>query len=303
MNHLLRLVFSLLLLLLCWRQTSASAQENPDSPPEPSCIGGDCHPSQRRHVGRELQSEDCRRCHEVSEGHERPAAAEKTTPQVDMGICAGCHPFAGAYWHPPAAANDCQACHVYHSEEKPALRPGNKETICTGCHLAFVESGTMQHITDKDGTKSTDCSYCHSAHVSSFPALLAAPLEGATYVSYGDQTYSFCFSCHNRNMLQFADTMHYTSFRDGKKNLHYIHSNKRRRGINCRVCHEIHQAKAPSLMAERTPYGEWQMPIHFKKTENGGSCAPGCHPLKTYERANYGTTTGERPAAGAAEAD
>jgi hypothetical protein len=32
------------------------------------------------------------------------------------------------------------------------------------------------------------------------------------------------------------------------------------------------------------PFGAWYLPLNFQKTENGGSCLPGCHKLKKYDR-------------------
>ena len=39
-------------------------------------------------------------------------------------------------------------------------------------------------------------------------------------------------------------------------------------------------------MRDSVPYGNWTMPINFKRTETGGSCAPGCHKAFAYDRNN-----------------
>ena len=75
-----------------------------------------------------------------------------------------------------------------------------------------------------------------------------------------------------------------TNFRDGNWNLHYLHVNKARRGRTCRACHELHASPDPLHIRERIQYGKWLMPIHFEKTEMGGSCHPGCHSIKLYDR-------------------
>jgi predicted CXXCH cytochrome family protein len=60
--------------------------------------------------------------------------------------------------------------------------------------------------------------------------------------------------------------------------------NKKVRGKNCKLCHEIHAGSQPFLMAEKVPFGTWQLPLHFEKTENGGTCSPGCHKPASYDR-------------------
>jgi hypothetical protein len=47
---------------------------------------------------------------------------------------------------------------------------------------------------------------------------------------------------------------------------------------------------------DSVPYGNWKMPINFKRNETGGSCAPGCHKEFSYDR-NVGSPA-TQPAAG-----
>ena len=37
-------------------------------------------------------------------------------------------------------------------------------------------------------------------------------------------------------------------------------------------------------MRETVPYGNWQMPVRFTATANGGRCAAGCHREYAYDR-------------------
>jgi len=75
-----------------------------------------------------------------------------------------------------------------------------------------------------------------------------------------------------------------TGFRNGTRNLHFVHVNKADRGRNCRACHESHASAQPLHVRDTTPYGNWNMPINFKRTETGGSCASGCHKPYAYDR-------------------
>jgi len=70
-----------------------------------------------------------------------------------------------------------------------------------------------------------------------------------------------------------------TGFRNGERNLHWVHVNKKTKGRTCRTCHEVHASKRPRLVAESVPFGKrgWRLPLNFEKTETGGSCQPGCH--------------------------
>jgi predicted CXXCH cytochrome family protein len=61
--------------------------------------------------------------------------------------------------------------------------------------------------------------------------------------------------------------------------------NKAVKGRTCRACHETHASNFPKHIREAVPFGSWDLPVNFEKTESGGSCAPGCHKEKKYDRA------------------
>jgi hypothetical protein len=77
-----------------------------------------------------------------------------------------------------------------------------------------------------------------------------------------------------------------TGFRDGDKNLHYLHVNRDDKGRSCRSCHDIHGSNLPKHLASAVPFegSSWAMPIEFEQTKDGGSCAPGCHKPRSYSR-------------------
>jgi hypothetical protein len=75
-----------------------------------------------------------------------------------------------------------------------------------------------------------------------------------------------------------------TNFRNGERNLHFVHVNKSDRGRNCRACHDAHASPNALHVRSSVPYGSWQMPINFQQTQSGGSCAPGCHKPFEYDR-------------------
>ena len=57
------------------------------------------------------------------------------------------------------------------------------------------------------------------------------------------------------------------------------------KGRTCRVCHEPHASDGEKLISkEGTQFGDWKIPMNFKITSTGGSCAPGCHRSFKYDR-------------------
>jgi hypothetical protein len=79
-----------------------------------------------------------------------------------------------------------------------------------------------------------------------------------------------------------------TSFRNGDRNLHYLHVNRKDKGRTCSTCHEMHGSNLPGQMAESVPFGQWTLPINYVKQSNGGSCGPGCHVHQSYDRGAAG---------------
>jgi predicted CXXCH cytochrome family protein len=104
------------------------------------------------------------------------------------------------------------------------------------------------------------------------------------YAPFSRDKYDLCFSCHPDSLVLTKETTDLTDFRNGKLNLHYLHVNKAERGRTCRSCHETHASNLPKHVSETVPYGRWNMPIGFTKSETGGSCKPGCHVPYNYDR-------------------
>ena len=96
--------------------------------------------------------------------------------------------------------------------------------------------------------------------------------------------FALCFTCHKRDLLQYPDTSFATDFRDGERNLHYLHVNNKQKGRSCVLCHDLHGGSKPKLIADSVPFGKWRLPLKFVKTETGGSCSPGCHKPQSYDR-------------------
>ena len=113
---------------------------------------------------------------------------------------------------------------------------------------------------------------------------MAKPYPEAFYQPFAHEKYDLCFTCHDKQLVLTEKTANLTAFRNGDRNLHFVHVN-REKGRNCRSCHQTHASSNELHVRDSVPFGKWEMPIQFAKTENGGSCAPGCHKPYAYDRA------------------
>ena len=179
--------------------------------------------------------------------------------------------------------SNCTDCHQGDLEKHGEGPDGNKldlvKKMCGNCHDEL-----MDHPYLHSPVASGNCSQCHYPHGNIEEVLLREKNSRAFYVHYSDDKYATCFSCHNRDLLMYPETSYATDFRDGIRNLHYLHVTKGRRGKNCIVCHDVHGSDRPKLVAGSIYYGNWKMAIGFVKTATGGGCAPGCHRVKEYDR-------------------
>lgn len=179
----------------------------------------------------------------------------------------------------------CVACHSPHASDFDALMLKNQKDVCIACHDTVLSAKMpVLHGPNNDGK----CSRCHNPHGSKINKLLKAEFPEDAYVPYTDKAFPLCFSCHKRDLLQYPQTSFATGFRDGERNLHYLHVHNTEKGRNCRFCHSLHGSTKPKLIADNAEMGTWKMPIKFQKTDTGGGCWPGCHAVKYYDRESPG---------------
>lgn len=175
----------------------------------------------------------------------------------------------------------CDDCHQGdlqdHIEEQTSLSLAGD--MCGVCHQDLI-----RHEYPHPPAAEEACNLCHNPHADLERKLLPKNYPAGFYEDYRKDSYKLCFSCHKRIILRFPDTTYATGFRDGNRNLHYVHVNKDHRGRTCKLCHTVHGGENPKLIARTIEFGEWDMPMHYVKTENGGRCAPGCHRPLSYSR-------------------
>lgn len=234
----------------------------------------------------------CTSCH-----NPHGSAHAKLLPEAGAGVCFACHDgietkvVKSPVVH--AAVNGekgCASCHSPHASDNAKLLLASEKDTCLGCHKTVVaKSMTLLHGPINEGK----CTPCHDPHGGPNVKLLAAEFPSGPYVPYTDTEYALCFSCHKRDLVQFPDTSFSTGFRDGERNLHYLHVNNKQKGRSCVMCHALHGSSQPKLIATGVPFGKWTLPLKFVKTETGGSCSPGCHQTQAYDR----KTPGRKPEA------
>ncbi len=204
-------------------------------------------------------------------------------------LCFSCHPVieekiktASSIHKPIKSEKACASCHLPHSSDGTKLMEKSGMNVCLNCHKGFIDEKRYKYL--HGPIKNKDCSSCHDSHGSPHRRLLTKEFPEDLYVSYNEKSYELCFTCHNRDLLRYPDTSFATGFRDGNRNLHFLHVNKKQKGRSCRLCHVIHGGTLPKLIAEKVRFGSWEMPVGFLQTDTGGSCAPGCHRKYNYDR-------------------
>ncbi len=255
--------------------------------PEDLCFS--CHEEkeadvQKRHV-HEPVARGCTNCHQPHASEANNLLAEDSP-----GLCFTCHPdqaksTAVDHPHAPVTNGSCQQCHDSHASDFPRLFPTDPANLCFSCHTElgeYIADQQYKHGPVQDG----DCSACHDPHGSDHFRSLHKDFPESFYVEYAEENYDLCFECHNRQFAQDEKTRTLTGFRDGDRNLHHLHVNKVLKGRSCKACHQVHASSQGMHIRLSVPYGSinWELPIKFTKTPDGGSCQVGCHSPKGYTR-------------------
>ncbi len=193
----------------------------------------------------------------------------------------------------------CTACHTGHGGLLPKLLAEPLMNLCLSCHAEPMDASDGRRLTGmaallRDNpehhgpVRRADCSACHDPHAAPHFSLLELEYPDTFYAPFDLDVYKLCFSCHFMEMVTIRAGTGVTGFRDGDRNLHYVHVNKPEKGRTCRACHEVHASKRPFHIREAVPFGPggWAIDINFVALPDGGTCAPGCHEAQTYRRQN-----------------
>ena len=269
--------------------------------PQNLCLG--CHDDLARGlreapvVHQPVTEQPCTSCHQP-----HSSAIANLLKQEGQSLCFTCHDdierkFKKSRTRHTALYKDkrCANCHGTHYSEYDHLLHNKETEVCLGCHGQDdpSRSAPLRNIRQELANKKylhgpvadEQCSFCHDPHGADHKRLLKGPYPGTFYAPYKPGIYDFCFECHDADMLVYPDTDEHTGFRNGRDNLHHLHVVDTRKGRSCQACHEPHASNGAKLISqEGAPFGAWRVPIRFQLTENGGSCAPGCHRQMLYDR-------------------
>jgi predicted CXXCH cytochrome family protein len=240
---------------------------------------------------------DCIGCHDP-----HGASNSKMVKNLAPFLCYTCHKDIqkiaenSTYQHSVVGDIDgCMHCHTPHASTVKFLLKEDAKSLCLTCHDKPHDLGQNEILPafsdELEGKEflhgpvaENDCSGCHVTHGSEYFRLLAKNYPSQFYAPFRKENYELCFSCHSENLVLTKETSDLTDFRNGDLNLHYLHVNKEKRGRTCRSCHATHASNLPKHIRESVPFGTWSLPIRFSKKQTGGSCSPGCHLPKDYDR-------------------
>jgi predicted CXXCH cytochrome family protein len=233
-----------------------------------------------------------------------------------FGLCTACHAGIAQIVEGSPVKHDavtsgrkCLNCHNPHASNVEKLLTALPFDQCVGCHSSdglkddkgvaltnfkkLLEQNPVHHAP----VAGKDCSACHEVHGGKNFRMLVADYPAKFYAPYDPQNYALCYGCHNDKVVSEPETTTLTNFRDGSRNLHFVHVNKAERGRTCRACHEVHASPNPHQIRESVPYGPkgWPLRVGYTQTSTGGTCARTCHDAKSYS--NRTTTSLQLPAA------
>lgn len=233
--------------------------------------------------------ENCQECHDPHASPQK-ALLRKAQNKLCMECHQPIHPKTiqsisnAKFPHQPVQKGECSACHGAHFTDFEKLLKAPLKEICFTCHQDLGEkTKTSKYF--HGPVVQNDCAACHETHGSLYPRILKNYFPIEFYIPYKTENYAICFDCHNKDIALHAKTKELTGFRNGDRNLHFVHVNKEKKGRSCKACHEVHAGNQPKHIRQEVPYGKtWSYPIKFTRTSTGGTCVVGCHKVFSYDR-------------------
>ncbi|MBI2966493.1 MAG: cytochrome c3 family protein [Bacteroidetes bacterium] len=277
---------------------------NPDkrySSDDKKCL--DCHAALFEKTIKHTTStgKECEDCHK-SNGSEHPKTGITSFLLAEKlpDLCLSCHDkiknaiSKSHFIHGSLTDNkSCLNCHSPHSSSEKGLLTAIKREVCFSCHNKTItgKSGTILNIEQlytnsevKHPPVKKCSSTCHNPHASDFKHLLSNAYPEDEYAPANADSFALCFICHeDMDLIEAPKTNAATAFRNGEGNLHYVHVHGEK-GRKCTLCHSPHATKNEHLIRDAVKFGNFEFKLNYKSDSTGGSCFPGCHVEKKYNR-------------------
>ena len=248
-----------------------------------------CHTSKRKlttmsNLHPVLVDEGCTACHDP-----HSAKYVDLLPRQGIDFCGECHADVAVQARDALVKHGvmekgCVDCHDPHGTGYPRMFLFAEKVFCVSCHTEMgevVTAAVSQHQPVAEGR----CWDCHDPHGSDVFSLLKASYPEPFYVGYDEEQFQLCFMCHDSRAFEYERTSELTGFRNGDRNLHFLHVNKVAKGRVCKTCHGVHGADQGKLVKSKIPgFGRWEIPIYWQEQTAGATCTVGCHKPKTYDR-------------------
>lgn len=255
-----------------------------------------CHDvlNNKTQIHKPLKKGECLTCHEVHSSDE-----SKLKKAALPGLCYVCHKeyqqmidTAHSRHGIIKSGQSCVNCHSPHQSNQPKILKMPEKDLCLQCHnkplnldgstISSIKAELERNKYTHSAIASAGCVGCHNPHATQQQRLLKEPFNSATYINgRSGKSIGLCFTCHDAGLLEKGNSL--TGFRNREVNLHNVHVYKDK-GRNCTNCHGIHSGPNPYLIQNTIPFGKWNMPLMYTKTELGGKCITACHKPQTYNR-------------------
>ncbi len=255
------------------------------APAKDDCAG--CHDPHGSDINNMFLVSDmttlCTECHvEENVPIEKYTAnvTHKHQPVEEAGRCAQCHTAHASPFEFHLIAEPMDLCLKCHDEEVTAY---------DGKVLADMAALLKANPSHHGPILGKNCSSCHNPHGSEHFRILVNDYPAEFYTEeFALDDYNLCFTCHESTILRDKETTTLTNFRDGSRNLHFLHVNREQKGRTCRACHETHASTHPRHVRDAVPFGkinwplELQYQVEYTDTNTGESCdTPGKTCVKT----------------------
>lgn len=245
-------------------------------------------------VHKVISEKACTSCHDPHQSEHKHLLKESG----QLNLCVKCHE-AQSKIHSRHALKEmkegCLSCHQPHSSKEAHLLKKSERATCLACHAEKVKGISQDILAITSWTTLPDssvhkpivkgeCGKCHEVHGSETKYLLRSGYSKDLYVKNLKDDLALCFQCHKEALFKNKEATTETQFRNGKQNLHQFHVVGGKKIRNCMVCHDPHASSQGSLIRASFAYPPLKVPLEFKKTTNGGTCATACHRAVEYNR-------------------